>query len=447
MSDELVVATGISKSYRRLDTTWSRLRAALSAGEAAPDTFVALHPTDLTVRRGESLGIVGRNGSGKSTLLSIIAGVLIPTTGMVELRGRVAALLELGSGFEPEFTGRENAFFNGALHGLSRSEMKQRFPKIEAFAEVGHFIDRPVKTYSSGMFVRLAFAVAVHIDPDILIVDESLSVGDIFFQQKCFDRLREMRTSGTSLLFVSHDGSAVQRFCDRAILLDGGKVVIEDVPRVVIDAYETRALRDERPSELDNEQIVATALASVATSEMASEPSSEAGDIEATETGRKYFETHLVSDAEIESWSATVLADGTPTVVIVGAQPFTLRVTITTRIPHEDLHVGFKLRDRLGVVVYESNTFCLRTPIGATSAGESVTIDFMVATSLAPGDYSFTIGAANGGFGDGLFERALLYVPEAAALRVLRDNEGPIWSGIVDLNPRVSISRVAEIRH
>jgi lipopolysaccharide transport system ATP-binding protein len=448
VTDELIIATGISKSYRQLDTTWSRFRAVLGLTETKDESFVALSPMDLTVRRGESLGIVGRNGSGKSTLLSIIAGVLVPTTGTVELRGRLAALLELGSGFDPEFTGRENAYFNGALHGLSRSEMEARFSRIEAFAEIGNFIDRPVKTYSSGMFVRLAFSVAVHIDPDILIVDESLSVGDVFFQQKCFERLREMRAAGTSLLFVSHDGSAVQRFCDRAILLDHGNVIFEDIPRNVINAYETRALREEHQEPADSESTAPSASRAHDIDESIPHTPSTDGEVQEAEDERRYFETHLVSDAEIAAWSVTILADGTPTAVTTGNESFTVRVSVTPRNSYHDPHLGFKVRDRMGIVVYESNTYCLQTPVGPIDAGETLTVDFSIAIALAPGDYTFTIGAANGGFGDGLFDHALLYVPEAAALRVLRDNEAPSWSGIVDLSPNVTISRTpAKVPH
>jgi len=407
MSDDIVVARGISKAYRRLDSTLARARAVLAPDAPARDTFVALSPLDLMLQRGESLGIVGRNGSGKSTLLSVIAGVLVPTTGSVEVRGRLAALLELGSGFDPEFTGRENAYFNGALHGLSRAEMDARFERIEAFAEIGAFIDRPLKTYSSGMFVRLAFSVAIHIDPDVLIVDESLSVGDVFFQQKCFERLREMRVGGTSLLFVSHDGSAVQRFCDRAILLDRGHVVIEGVPRVVIDAYETQALREEghRPD--------------------AHAPA----------------ETHLVVDDDIATWNAAILRDGVPAALTVGDQPFTVRISVTTRRAFEDPHLGFKIRDRLGVVVYECSTYSLRVPVGPLAAGETLTADFTIARALGPGEYSFSIGGADGAYGDGLFRHAFLFFPNAVKLQVLRPAGRPGWSGIADLHATVSVAR------
>lgn len=184
--------------------------------------FWALRDISFQVRRGETLGIIGRNGSGKSTLLQILAGTLSPTSGQTRVVGRVAALLELGSGFNPEFTGRENVFFNGQILGLSHEEIAARYDKIVEFADIGEFIDQPVKTYSSGMFVRLAFAVQAHIDASIVIIDEALAVGDVFFRQKCYQRLEELRSAGAAILLVSHAMTEIEQFCDRAILLDHG---------------------------------------------------------------------------------------------------------------------------------------------------------------------------------------------------------------------------------
>ena len=199
--------------------------------------FYALRGISFDVGQGESIGIVGRNGSGKSTLLQIVAGTLQPTTGSVEVRGRVAALLELGSGFNPEFTGRENVYLNGAVLGLTRKEIDQRIGEIEAFADIGEFVDQPVKTYSSGMVVRLAFSVAACVSPEVLVIDEALAVGDIGFQQKCLNRIEEAKRRGTTILFVSHDFHMVRNYCDRAIYLKAGQMVMQGDTEAVTEAY------------------------------------------------------------------------------------------------------------------------------------------------------------------------------------------------------------------
>jgi len=200
--------------------------------------FIALRDVSFSIDRGETLGIVGRNGSGKSTLLQIICGTQAPTAGQVNVNGRVAALLELGSGFNPEFSGRENVFLNGMVLGLSQEEIEQRFDSIAAFAEIGDFMERPVRTYSSGMYVRLAFAVAINVTPDILIVDEALSVGDEAFQRKCFARINRIREEGATILFVSHSASTVVELCNRAVLLDGGELIAIGSPKYIVSRYQ-----------------------------------------------------------------------------------------------------------------------------------------------------------------------------------------------------------------
>jgi lipopolysaccharide transport system ATP-binding protein len=199
--------------------------------------FWALHDVGFDVRRGETVGIVGRNGSGKSTLLQIICGTLNPTAGSVKVNGRIAALLELGAGFNPEFTGKENVFLSGLLYGISERELRDRYDSILDFAEIGDFIDQPVKTYSSGMMVRLAFSVAINVDPDILVIDEALSVGDELFQRKCFARIESIRDRGTTILFVSHAAGAVIELCDRALLIDAGELLVEGSPKFVVNHY------------------------------------------------------------------------------------------------------------------------------------------------------------------------------------------------------------------
>lgn len=224
-SEAVIKIDNLSKCYEVYAKPYQRLLQLLAGGKRKYySEFWALRNTSLEVQPGETVGIIGTNGSGKSTLLQMLCGTLNPTSGTISVRGRVAALLELGAGFNPEFTGKENVYVNAAILGLTREEIDEQFPAIEAFAEIGEFIDQPVKTYSSGMYVRLAFSVAVHTDPSILVVDEALSVGDARFQAKCLDRIKQMKESGVSILFVSHDVAAVRLLCDRALWLDKGNV-------------------------------------------------------------------------------------------------------------------------------------------------------------------------------------------------------------------------------
>ena len=243
----VIEVAGLSKCFHTYERPGDRLRQALVPplqrwmGRAPAQyyrEFWALRDISLSVGRNETVGIVGRNGSGKSTLLQCICGTLTPTVGTVNTQGRVAALLELGSGFNPEFSGRENVFMNAAVLGLTRAEVEQRFDAIAAFADIGAFLDQPVKTYSSGMAVRLAFAVAINVNPDVLVVDEALSVGDELFQRKCFARIESLKADGMTVLFVSHSGATVVELCDRAILLDGGELLAVGRPGEVVSRYQ-----------------------------------------------------------------------------------------------------------------------------------------------------------------------------------------------------------------
>ncbi|MBL8644797.1 MAG: ABC transporter ATP-binding protein [Rhodospirillaceae bacterium] len=239
--DIVIKAEGLAKRYHIYAKPHHRLLQSIFRGSAYAREFWALKDVSFEVRRGEVLGIIGRNGAGKSTLLQIICGTVTPTSGTVAVNGRVAALLELGAGFNPDFSGRENVYLNASIMGLSREETEARFDDIVAFAELADFIDEPVKTYSSGMFVRLAFSVAIHTSPDVLIVDEALSVGDFAFRNKCIKRVQELRAGGTTILFVSHDLSTLQLICDRAIWLDKGQVVEIGDPVSVSQNYHAAA--------------------------------------------------------------------------------------------------------------------------------------------------------------------------------------------------------------
>lgn len=237
MSEIVISLKNVSKCYKRYARPITRLKELLLPGKTKADEFWALRNIELEVPRGHTLGIVGQNGSGKSTLLQIIVGTLAPTTGQVEVKGRISALLELGSGFNPEFTGQENVFLNGRILGFSKQEVEAKYDEIAAFADIGEFINQPVKTYSSGMFVRLAFAVATIFEPEILVVDEALSVGDEAFQRKCFSRIESIHKKGGTILFVSHSASSVVQLCDSAILIDRGELLLSGSPKLVVSKY------------------------------------------------------------------------------------------------------------------------------------------------------------------------------------------------------------------
>jgi teichoic acid transport system ATP-binding protein len=245
LSDKPVITIeNLSKSYHMYATPQDRLKQFLfGKNKKYYREFWALHPLTLDINSGQCIGIIGRNGSGKSTLLQIISGILNPTSGSVSVKGRLVALLELGAGFNPEFTGRENVIINAMLLGLSQAQVMQRFPSIIDFSEIGSFIDQPVKTYSSGMYIRLAFAVAMHVDPDVLIVDEALSVGDAAFQYKCMRRIEELKKGGMTILFVTHDTGAIRRFCDYAYWVHEGRIIADGTAVEVANQYDDFILK------------------------------------------------------------------------------------------------------------------------------------------------------------------------------------------------------------
>ena len=235
----MIQCENITKKYALYSRKVDRLLEAMRpGGRSYHKDFYALQGITFSMHKGECVGIVGKNGSGKSTLLKILTGVLTPTEGSVHVQGRVSALLELGAGFNPEYTGYENIYLNGSIMGYSREEMQRKLPEIIEFADIGDFINQPVKIYSSGMFVRLAFAVAISVDPEILIIDEALAVGDVFFQLKCYKKIEDFKKQGKTILFVSHDQSSIIKYCDRAILLDKGRMVCDGAPKEVFQDVE-----------------------------------------------------------------------------------------------------------------------------------------------------------------------------------------------------------------
>lgn len=268
-SDFAIRVHNVSKCYQIYDAPRDRLKQFVAPrlqrllGKTPKHyfrEFWALKDVSFEIKKGQTAGIIGRNGSGKSTLLQIICGTLSPTNGLIETNGRIAALLELGSGFNPEFTGRENVYMNAAVLGLTKEEIEARYSDIEAFADIGDFIDQPVKSYSSGMVVRLAFAVAINVAPDILVVDEALSVGDELFQRKCFSRIEALKKRGATILFVSHAGATVVELCDRAILVDKGEMLISGVPKTIVAKYQKLLYAPESKREQIRHEIKASSI-------------------------------------------------------------------------------------------------------------------------------------------------------------------------------------------
>jgi lipopolysaccharide transport system ATP-binding protein len=389
-------ARGVSKCYhlyerpehRLMQAVVPRFRGLLPGlrGQFHREHW-ALRDVGFSVARGETVGIVGRNGSGKSTLLQIVCGTLAPTAGEVTTHGRIAALLELGSGFSPEFTGRENVYMNGALLGLSRAEVDARFDAIAGFADIGEFIDAPVRTYSSGMFVRLAFAVIAHVDADILVIDEALSVGDVFFSQKCMRFLRGFQEHGT-VLFVSHDAASVVNLCDRAIWLDGGRVAMDGSAKSVCEAYHA-SRQGERVRMVAPE---------------AGEAADAAGDDaqwfdHSTITALRFDPaTHGFGDGRTRIREVRLeTPDGQVASVIAGGERVVLRVEVDVIGGLDSPIIGFILKDRLGQYLFGCNTWSAGRPLPPVAPGEVLagTFEFDM-PALAGGHYTIDVAIADG---------------------------------------------------
>ena len=354
--------------------------------------FWALRDVSFEVKKGETIGIIGRNGSGKSTLLQLICGTLNPNGGSVQTNGRVAALLELGAGFNPEFTGRENVYMNGAVMGLSTAEIDARFDEIAAFADIGEFIDQPIKTYSSGMLVRLAFAVIAHVDADILVIDEALAVGDTIFSQKCFRFLRHFMEKGT-ILFVSHDISSVNNLCRSAVWLDQGSV------RMLSDAEDvTKAYTLYCNQQIYDDSVKLDALPG---GDKSAKILMDTKKIE-PETKISFFEDIAHSDgwktgaAEILSVSINQL-NGEPMPTLMGGEKVILKIRA---IAHQALAspiIGFFVKDRLGQSLFGEHTYTYVQPPCSVNAGEQLEAEFIFSLPLLPnGNYSMTVSIADG---------------------------------------------------
>lgn len=357
----LLVIDNLGKSYRTYRSEWQRIARWFFLPVKPSEEHWVLKHISFSVLPGEAIGIVGQNGAGKSTLLKMITGTLHPTEGDIQIYGRVAAILELGMGFNPELTGRQNVYHAAGLMGFNTDEVKQAMGEIEAFAEIGDYFDEPVRMYSSGMQMRVAFSVATAFRPEILIIDEALSVGDSYFQHKSFDRIREFQKQGTTLLIVSHDRGAIQSLCNRAILLEGGTVIKDGKPEEVMDFYNAII------AEKENTTVRIRKI--------------EDGSVQ-TCSGS--------GEASIESVSLHNAAGELVEFIPVG-EPVSLRIRAKINRDIPELVMGYMIKDRLGQSVFGTNTHYLDCKLEALRAGEVVEYRFGFPANLGVGSYSVAV--------------------------------------------------------
>jgi lipopolysaccharide transport system ATP-binding protein len=382
MSEPVIELDAVTKSYKIYRNP--RHRAIELLVPFAPilhTDFFALRDVSLRVERGETLGVVGANGSGKSTMLQIIAGIVRQTGGKVSVRGRVSSLLELGAGFHPELTGRENVEVFGTIIGLTLAEIRQRLPDIERFAGIGDFINQPVKLYSSGMFVRLAFSAAIHVDPDVLLVDEALSVGDAVFQHQCLLRIREMQNRGTTIIVVSHDMGMIKAISTWVVLLDGGQMIAQGAPAEMASLYFARASAEIAKAEAPHQPM---------TVEQGADPRFQA---DATLDARVRVFRHGTGAARIRRVEL-LDALGRPTTTVEFNEEAVLRVHAEYVEDVPTSIIGFGFRDRTGTELIGTNTHEEGVALPFRSAGSTLVVDFRLRLPLVPGTYSVSSAIA-----------------------------------------------------
>lgn len=380
----VITVEGVTKCYQTYQKPIHRLWQSFRPGKQYFQEFWALNGVDLEVYKGETVGIVGKNGSGKSTLLQVITGILKPTSGSCHTTGRISALLELGAGFNPEFTGLENARLNASIMGLSREEFHEKMPDIVEFSGLGDFLHRPVKTYSSGMFVRLAFAVAINMNPDILIVDEALAVGDVRFARKCFRRIDQLKEQGVSILFVTHSTDSVLQHCDRAIMLDEGELKLTGSPKQVVQAY----------------------LEMMFSSDASVEPSANLSGSDY----RSEFDPTVDNCVQQPSYNANeerwgdgrakichyqVFQNGAPTTGLVQrGDSIVIRMSVLFENDVDDLIYGITVKTNDGSAVFGTNSRLIGDLPSDQAAGDLVSIDYKLTLNLLAGDYFISLGVA-----------------------------------------------------
>lgn len=400
--------TRLGKAFKVYRSRWHRLRDwLLPWAQPHCDQHWVLKDINLQIQPGEAVALVGLNGAGKSTLLKLICGTLQPTAGHIRTHGHLAALLELGIGFHPDFTGRQNVFMAGQLLGLNAHEIEKLMPDIEAFAEIGDYIDQPVRVYSSGMQVRLAFSVATAKRPDILVIDEALSVGDAHFQHKSFERIQQYRAEGTTLLIVSHDKNAVQSICDRVVLLNHGQQIQNGPPDVMFDLYNA---------------LIAEADANAVTQIIAPDGRHQ------TQSGS--------GEAQVTTIQLLDAATGQPAAIVVAGALVRLMIDVAIHVDISRLVLGFSIRNRLGQIMYGTNTFHTEQTCHDLKAGQDRRFEICFAMNLGPGAYTLSTALVSS---DTHLDQNYEWRDQAYAFEVVHGN-GPHFEGQCYLAPRIEIT-------
>jgi lipopolysaccharide transport system ATP-binding protein len=409
----LLTVKGLGKAYRTYGSELQRIGRWFGLPFKPSEEHWVLRNIDFSISPGEAVGIVGQNGAGKSTLLKMITGTLQPTEGSVQVKGRIAAILELGMGFSPELTGRQNVYHAAGLMGFSAAQINQVIDEIEVFAEIGEYFNEPVRTYSSGMQVRVAFSLATAIRPDILIVDEALSVGDSRFQHKCMQRIRRYQEQGMSLLLVSHAPDTIRMFCQRGIYIKDGTVERIGDAASVMDYYQAYMLMGTSVDENAQAKLV-------------------------TEQSLHQHRDAKFIVVDKSSGPVTVTITCLDDYLQTGSK-MTIGITAQFNQYWQDPHIGFGIRSKSGIVIYEANTYTLGKKLRPVNDGEKITAEFTFDCILQPNTYELMVGVADSGYDRGSFKIPLFYDQSMLVFEVLA-GAVPGWSGMVDIRPEVSFS-------
>ncbi len=428
MAQVVISVADLCKEYPLYDKNIDRLKELLDPRNKQRHTvFRALKNLNFTIDKGETCGIIGTNGSGKSTLLKILTGVVTPTGGEYTVHGSVSALLELGAGFNPDYTGRQNIFLNGSIMGYSDAEMEEKVPEIIEFSSIGEFIDQPVKTYSSGMFARLAFSLAISVRPDVLVVDEALSVGDVFFQSKCFRKFQQLQKQGTTILLVSHDLSNITQYCTKALLLNRGEVVAMGEPKEVVDLYKKILVNQYDPTSQSNTLDNCNENADICV------PHATEGTWKSQLQINGQCSEYGDRTAEFFDYAVTD-ENGMVSNLIEKGKPFNIKAKV--RFNHAVKHpiFAFTIRDKKGVELCGTNTVLEKQDTGYAAKGDVYTVQFSQNMDLQGGEYLLSLGCTNFNSSGELLVYHRLY--DLCSITVVSDKD---TVGVYDLNSVVSL--------